>query len=807
MKKITGIVLLALSCVAAVCLLCILPHNVRLERLKASEEQFNIIAQNRTESENQLLEKLFFDGEALFFDKENKTFYYSVTEGDGDAYNPYVRKEASNNNVKLSFCGDNITSETIRNNEDIKIIAYDEEHYEEYRLKCTTLPMMNIDCQTDIDEENKAPMVISLYDNRKGAAQKTTVSEGTIHLRGGSTMSYPKKAYKLSLTQNSLGNNERNNNVSLLGMRQDDDWILYPAYNDQEKIRNVFSANLWKYTCAEDNSLGVDNGMEYKYIELFMNGEYWGLYALGYPLDELQLEIDSSKGERLYKKPTWESETYITLEKGADVEGYTTKDTDEDRWDLLNQYFITLNREWDNSQIMYEGIDIDNAIDMNLFINMIQGLDHVGALGCMSAKNMYLSVKKSDGKDVVLYAPWDMDIAWGNKWTGDSDTNLTEPYGVSAAKNTILEHGNLEALIACKDDKIWDLIFAKYRALRQDLWSIDNINKMLDGYEADIYGSGAYRRDMERWPDGSYSDPEKGLDTFRDYVSERLQKLDEYYDRVEQLLDRQNIYITRSAQYEDFTSLRFIYEINDREALEDSEYREFIDYIGADTENIPENARYAVVDGASETVEYYEDFDENGTDTCIGFIENDINCDIYVDGEVWYTSDNEPNKINVLTFMTYDGVESFDFTKRYVMWADLIKEQNPSEWCDIIEKSGYGVVIEITNHDIIDNGKFRELAEGFGILQDSITYDTDFLVVNRKGNTTVVDNGHNPGDRSDTSLGEISVFYNEEGGYGVYLNGNDCIVAEPDSAENTDIRIAVMDRETSELVWSLNVSY
>jgi hypothetical protein len=157
--------------------------------------------------------------------------------------------------------------------------------------------------------------------------------------------------------------------------------------------------------------------------------------------------------------------------------------------------------------------------------------------------------------------------------------------------------------------------------------------------------------------------------------------------------------------------------------------------------------------------------------------------------------------------MTYDGVESFDFTKRYVMWADLIKEQNPSEWCDIIEKSGYGVVIEITNHDIIDNGKFRELAEGFGILQDSIIYDTDFLVVNRKGNTTVVDNGHNPGDRSDTSLGEISVFYNEEGGYGVYLNGNDCMVAEPDSAENTDIRIAVMDRETSELVWSLNVSY
>ena len=51
---------------------------------------------------------------------------------------------------------------------------------------------------------------------------------------------------------------------------------------------------------------------------------------------------------------------------------------------------------------------------------------------------------------------------------------------------------------------------------------------MIDGYERDIYGSGAYVRDMERWPDGNYQDPEAGLSIFREYVHARLRSMDSY---------------------------------------------------------------------------------------------------------------------------------------------------------------------------------------------------------------------------------------------------------------------------------------
>jgi hypothetical protein len=142
------------------------------------------------------------------------------------------------------------------------------------------------------------------------------------------------------------------------------------------------------------------------------------------------------------------------------------------------------------------------------------------------------------------------------------------------------------------------------------------------------------------------------------------------------------------------------------------------------------------------------------------------------------------------------------------MWADIITWKNPSEWCDIVKRNGYGVIVEITNHDIIGNDTFKRLTEGFGISSDDITTDTDFLVISSEEDTSVVDNGHGSGDRNATILGEISVFYNDNGGYGVYLDGNECIIVnEPDNSDNIDIRISVVNTAIEELIWTADMDY
>ena len=62
----------------------------------------------------------------------------------------------------------------------------------------------------------------------------------SIEYRGSSSQSFPKKQFALE-TQDNLGNN---NNVSLLGMPIENDWILHAPYSDKTLMRNFLTYNL-----------------------------------------------------------------------------------------------------------------------------------------------------------------------------------------------------------------------------------------------------------------------------------------------------------------------------------------------------------------------------------------------------------------------------------------------------------------------------------------------------------------------------------------------------------------------------------
>jgi hypothetical protein len=84
------------------------------------------------------------------------------------------------------------------------------------------------------------------------------------------------------------------------------------------------------------------------------------------------------------------------------------------------------------------------------------------------------------------------------------------------------------------------------------------------------------------------------------------------------------------------------------------------------------------------------------------------------------------------------------------------------------------------------------------------------LVVDNNGKHSIVNTGHNSGDRNGTVLGELSVFYNELGGYGMYLNGEDCIIDLDDNqvdSSNAAVRVVVMDLITGENVFEFGVIY
>ncbi len=485
---------------------------------------------------------IYFDGEKLFYDPGSHTYYYSLVEGSSSAFDPRVRLITVRENARVAFTS-GITQELIESNTPILFSVYNDVGYELFYLCCTTLPLLNVDCESEyIGSSADEPMDITLFDNREGAPRRLVESEGLIHKRGGSSAAFPKIGYKISLKKDSVGGSRRNNTVSLLGMRQDDDWILYAGYSDTEKIRNVFSQNLWYESCRYDNEQKRSTGTQYKYVEMFLNGEYNGLYALCYPIDEKELKLCGDRSiQALYKYTNFMGDTIEVngygriggIEVKYPGSGWDPSDelaaygqpVDSGDFDLLFRYLDFLNsHRSDNGALLY-GIDLQNALDMTLFLNLTQGEDQVGT---DNMKNVYLALFKEKEGIKGLLIPWDLDVTWGCSWEEFYKNNV-KSYVYTPEDNFILNCGYFAQMIK-NDEAIYDrLLSEKYKRLREGAWSDERIMGMLDGYEAQIFDSGAFLRDMERWPDGNYGSPQNKLSVFKDYVLRRLEYCDSFY--------------------------------------------------------------------------------------------------------------------------------------------------------------------------------------------------------------------------------------------------------------------------------------
>jgi hypothetical protein len=508
----------------------------RFSDCSMTAQELDVIVSERQESGESLLNSISFNEYDLIFDKEDGKLYYSLIEGAHNSYNPVIVYSGASPTVKIAVQDTQISDSLIENAGEIRVVAYTDVQYSEYRLVCTTLPLINIACSQEI-KSNDVSMTFTLFDNRAGATQRITESEGEIHVRGGSSTVYPKKGYKISLQQRSLGGNIRENNVSLLGMRQDGDWILYAAYNDQERIRNVFSSQIWYDSCAENSDFGIQTGMKYEYVELFINHRYWGLYAIGFPIDAKQEKL--TQGEYLYQKFAYWNPLDVDLDnfdlwgKFFEViqKGEPSSDP-EAAWAPLRRYY-TLLQNMQNTKTplpeLYDFMDMRNAIDIFLYFNLVQGVDNVKE---NNSKNIKFVYKNTDGYEKFLYIPWDMDQTWGNVW-GDTAKNYIAPYGFAPDQNRIMGLNPVYFLLQASNPDIKAQVAERYRALRDGGWSEESLNRLLDEYEAVIFNSGAYARDQVRWPDATnLEDSSVKLGLFREHVAQRLKYLDLYVDEI-----------------------------------------------------------------------------------------------------------------------------------------------------------------------------------------------------------------------------------------------------------------------------------
>lgn len=101
--------------------------------------------------------------------------------------------------------------------------------------------------------------------------------------RGNATWDDEKKGYALKLYKND--GYEEKNKISVSGMGESANWVLLANHRDRTLIRNALAQTLAA-------KLGMDYAVEFVFVDVYMNGEYLGLYNLVQKVETGKAQVD-----------------------------------------------------------------------------------------------------------------------------------------------------------------------------------------------------------------------------------------------------------------------------------------------------------------------------------------------------------------------------------------------------------------------------------------------------------------------------------------------------------------------------------
>jgi len=164
----------------------------------------------------------------------------------------------------------------------------------------TDLPLVIIDTQgKTIPDEPKIYARMKIINNSNGENRFTDFpNEYNGHIgiekRGSSSIHYPQTPYGIE-TRDVNGDNL---NIPLLGLPEENDWVLLSNYNDKTFMRNILGYRLFE-------SLG-HYAPRARLVEVIVNNEYQGIYVFGEKIkrdkdrvDIAKLKEDDNSGEEL----------------------------------------------------------------------------------------------------------------------------------------------------------------------------------------------------------------------------------------------------------------------------------------------------------------------------------------------------------------------------------------------------------------------------------------------------------------------------------------------------------------------------
>src|SRR5574344_861632 len=421
------------------------------------------------------------------------------------------------------------------------------------KLNLSTLPIVEItstsvpakSITSDEYSPNGSFKVLVNYAPEDGSSFiADTAYAAKFKVHGGTSTQYTKKSFTMKLLDSAGESMDK----QLIGLREDNGWILNAMDADNVKMKDSLSTDLWNafsakpYQCrwGKEDSSKVVNGTRGKFVEVIMNGQYYGLYCMNEQVDRKQLKLKkliegTTSATDTIRGTLWKAKNFGTQTQMG-INGLTAKvalaNPDSVILKPLSAYNNTSSTwgAWevkepdidDNEPItwapLYAAANISSSAadkafcdsvgtyfdmpvwrDYKLLMEVTFATDNAG-------KNMYAwcynqnSDNAQYGK-MISCTPWDLDGTWGVRW--DSSVDMTSY--VAKGWDTMLwnrecgEHQLLRRLKITNARNFNKNIAARYCYLRQTLLHPDSLSKRFTDYENLLLSSGAHQREFDRW--------------------------------------------------------------------------------------------------------------------------------------------------------------------------------------------------------------------------------------------------------------------------------------------------------------------
>ena len=406
----------------------------------------------------------------------------------------------------------------------------------------SNLPLVVIDTYgVGIPDEPRIPAYMGIINNESGDNHINDEFNDyngniTIERRGNSSQWNDKTPYRFETVDN-LG---ENNNVELLGMPEENDWVLYAPWQDKSLIRNALAYQL-------SNEIGR-YASKCRFVELYLNNEYQGIYVLMEKIkrDENRVNIsklnaDEISGDDVTGGYILKFDWYFT---GDNIGGFQSpndgisynyhypkpSDIVPEQEEYIQNYIeefesIMLSDDYSNETIGYPSVmNVESFVDFILIQEFAKNVDAYRL-------STYISKDKESVDNRLTAGPvWDFNHGFGNCDYGETwETD-----------NWLLEYnpegGDQMAFwweLLWQDENFNLKLSQRYSELRSNILSEQHIFTIIDSAVSHL--GEAIDRNFAKWPIlGNYVWPnyyvfetyEEEVSYLKSWITQRLAWMD-----------------------------------------------------------------------------------------------------------------------------------------------------------------------------------------------------------------------------------------------------------------------------------------